>query len=650
MQPTPKMSEKSEILKEIYDLTRKRSSYKGRITIFIGYLKSFDSSSSKDIGELVLRLSKLDSLYAQYDEIQTRLECLSEDFEQQLVEREEFESRYYKTLSQAQEILANYKKSQVPLPTDYSRSGKQISVKLPTIQIPKFSGSLNNWLEFRDTFTSLIHDNDEIDDVNKFHYLRTSLEGAAAVVISSIEFSASNYSIAWKLLCDRFDNKQLLIQHHVASLFNIQPITRESASNLKFIMDQFNKNIRALNSLGEPTKYWDTLLIHIMTHKLDSKTHREWEEHKGRLDIEKRVELQHFIEFMRIRTNLLDTIEFSRQIHQTGTTPNDKYSKVKALVTMGNKPSSYIRKDLCPKCSGEHQLNTCPEFLSLSNDARLQLLPTFKVCFNCFAKTHFANNCRKQGCRICKRKHSVLVHVTNKQKATVHGEHTDDVSVTPATDQNNLTLSASVSSATVDVNRRCGDVILSTALVKLYDSNNREHIGRAVLDSGSTSSLLSDKMFRLLNLPYNNIDLSVQGINNATTNINKMCNLRLQSLDDTFIRNVNCFVLPSLTDNVPSRTVNISHLKIPTNVCLADPHFYRPASVDLILGADIFWDVVGSQRINLGNHMPILCETKLGWIVSGPISNRFITSYPPKLIQCNYVSDTSTGDISNEEI
>ncbi|WP_431111720.1 DUF1759 domain-containing protein, partial [Winogradskyella poriferorum] len=69
-------------------------------------------------------------------------------------------------------------------------------VKLPTIQLPKFNGCYSNWLGFHDTFTSLIHCNNEIEQINKFHYLRAPLEGAAAIIIHAIEFSANKYDIA----------------------------------------------------------------------------------------------------------------------------------------------------------------------------------------------------------------------------------------------------------------------------------------------------------------------------------------------------------------------------------------------------------------------------------------------------------------------
>ncbi|KAG7297753.1 hypothetical protein JYU34_018477 [Plutella xylostella] len=40
------------------------------------------------------------------------------------------------------------------------------------------------------------------------------------------------------------------------------------------------KNLRALNTLGEPTDSWDTLIIYMVVSKLDAVTEREWEQHK----------------------------------------------------------------------------------------------------------------------------------------------------------------------------------------------------------------------------------------------------------------------------------------------------------------------------------------------------------------------------------
>ncbi|XP_047032323.1 uncharacterized protein LOC124639132 [Helicoverpa zea] len=266
---------------------RKRASCKGRLTAFTNYVNELDESlDASQVCELQLRLGKMESLFSQFDEVQSKLECLADDVNSQLPERNEFESKYYKIFAKAQDLLTRNLKptKNEPLESDYSsaQTRNRRLVKLPTIQLPKFSGSYEKWLEFHDTFSSLIHCNDDIDDVNKFHYLKACLEGSAAVVIQSIEFSANNYSVAWKILCDRYDNKRVLINNHVAALFNLETVKKESSVALKRVIDSVNKNLRSLESLGEPTDHWDTLLIHMVSTKLDAKTFREWEEFKGR--------------------------------------------------------------------------------------------------------------------------------------------------------------------------------------------------------------------------------------------------------------------------------------------------------------------------------------------------------------------------------
>lgn len=415
------------------ELISKRGSYKGRLTIFERYLDDLDVSSltSVEVNELRLRIGKIEALYEQFDEVQLIIECSSGNAGTLMTERADFESRYFKLLAKAQDILATNDKKldsnfNSAASEQLSRKGNNNIVRLPTIEIPKFYGDYDNWLCFRDTFTSLIHSNDEIDDINKYHYLRASLEASAAVVIQSVEFSSNNYSMAWKLLCDRFNNKRQLLQNHVSALFNIEPITRESSSHIKRVIDQVNKHLRSLETLGEPVKEWSTLLIHIISHKLDSKTFREWEEFRGGLDKNKTVTFNEFLAFLQNRADLLETLEFSSIPVQ----PQNKHApKVKSMITMhervgnnSNKPPPSTKP--CPRCKDDHCLSNCSQFLALSNAARLQLLPNYKVCFNCFRSGHYANHCKKPGCKICKRKHHTLIHVSDiMPRPTVNSDH-----------------------------------------------------------------------------------------------------------------------------------------------------------------------------------------------------------------------------------
>lgn len=93
--------------------------------------------------------------------------------------------------------------------------------------------------------------------------------GAAVLLIASIEFSGANYQTAWALICDRFNNNRMLIQNHDKTLFNFDKIRVESSASLSGLNDGVSKHLRALKTLNEPTDSWETLIIYLITTKLD---------------------------------------------------------------------------------------------------------------------------------------------------------------------------------------------------------------------------------------------------------------------------------------------------------------------------------------------------------------------------------------------
>lgn len=77
---------------------------------------------------------------------------------------------------------------------------------------------------FRDTFTSLVHDNSQLSLIQKFHYLLSAVSGSAAATVKSVPLTDANYPIVWQSLNDRFDNKRVLLSAHMDALFRISPI------------------------------------------------------------------------------------------------------------------------------------------------------------------------------------------------------------------------------------------------------------------------------------------------------------------------------------------------------------------------------------------------------------------------------------------
>jgi hypothetical protein len=144
-------------------------------------------------------------------------------------------------------------------------------------------------------FDSLIHKRQELQPIEKYHYPKLSLEGEAAQVINSLEFTASAYDSAWDLLCNRYNNERLLVDNHVNALFNMESIQVESSVKIRNLMDTVAKHLRALKSLNQPTDTWDTLIIHIVKTKLDAVTVREWEEYKINIEIPNLEALKQFL-------------------------------------------------------------------------------------------------------------------------------------------------------------------------------------------------------------------------------------------------------------------------------------------------------------------------------------------------------------------
>ncbi|XP_028042685.1 uncharacterized protein LOC114252404, partial [Bombyx mandarina] len=276
------------------ELILRRSSIKGQITKFKNYLALFESSplSSIEVAELSVRLNRFENLSTKFDSLQSDIEVLNHDsLEREIDERDGIERDIISCIATANSLISETniqlearRKSVAPPEPQCHHHHDDPGVKLPQIQISRFDGAYFRWLEFRDTFETLVHNNSRISDIHKFHYLISYLEGDAARIISKLEVSSSNYRDAWSLLCERYNNKRLLINYHLSALINVQPIARESERSLRFLVDHVTKNLRALSSLELPTDKWDILLIFLLSSKLDNVTLIKWEELRNTFD------------------------------------------------------------------------------------------------------------------------------------------------------------------------------------------------------------------------------------------------------------------------------------------------------------------------------------------------------------------------------
>ncbi|XP_062538824.1 uncharacterized protein LOC134207123 [Armigeres subalbatus] len=84
----------------------------------------------------------------------------------------------------------------------------------------------------------------------------------------------------------------------------------------------------------------------------------------------------------------------------------------------------------------------------------------------------------------------------------------------------------------------------------------------------------------------------------------------------TFLKN-HCAVLQSVepnkatSDKQKKPKISVSHPTIAT-----DPHFYQSSSIDMIIGAEYYLDLLQEGRFRLSEEGPTFQNTVFGWIVS----------------------------------
>ncbi|CAH2093692.1 unnamed protein product [Euphydryas editha] len=63
-----------------------------------------------------------------------------------------------------------------------------------------------------------------------------------------------------------------------------------------------------------------------------------------------------------------------------------------------------------------------------------------------------------------------------------------------------------------------------------------------------------------------------------------------------------CSVLPELTGYLPRSNIDLKHFNIPANIQLADPSFNDSKPVQMLIGSDLFWEIIGSEQKSPASH------------------------------------------------
>ncbi|XP_062541895.1 uncharacterized protein LOC134209889 [Armigeres subalbatus] len=602
--------------------------------------------ASRDARQVCVRLEALERVYGQFVDIRMEIELLLEDAvekgnpqeEEALTVandkvRQEFEDSFYSL--KADLVAFKTVGSNVSVGSTSQQPASQFAkVKLPEIKLPSFSGKIHDWVPYRDSFRSLIHDNPLLSDVDRFTYLRSSLVGDAFQEVSSIELSAANYEVAWKSLESRYENKKLIVKAHLDALFAVESLKKESHGGLNQLIGDFEKNLQMLEKIGEKPSDWSTILAYMVCTRLDLATLRQWETHHNSKEVAKYKDL---MDFLKSHCSVLQSV-----------VPVDTVSSNKQRSSRPAICNTMVKSTVkCWFCNEpRHSVFQCVRFQRMSVSDRIEAANRNKLCRNCLYPGHFARTCEKGTCRQCRQKHHTLLHTeqsrssdppTQSRPPTVNQQHRQPQQrFTPPNQHTQIANTANTQDSHTASHRTrhhkpntCSppitptqNIVLSTALVSIRDRYGRSVLARALLDSCSQHCLMTSSFASKLKLDETPVYLAIQGIGStqiaSTRLVTAVVSPRSVNIS-SFAEEMQFHVLPKLTVSLPTASFSVTTWNLPDSALLADPRFFETGPIDLIIGAEYYMELLKEERRKATDDSPTVQDTVFGWIISGRV-------------------------------
>ncbi|XP_057660737.1 uncharacterized protein LOC130896573 [Diorhabda carinulata] len=476
-------------------------------------------------------------------------------------------------------------------------SNHNSGTRLPEIKIKKFSGNHTEWESFYNLFKTSVLENPQLkSDAEKLYYLKSYLESDALHIVDVLQVNDRNLQVAINLLRETYENKTKIVHVYFSELLNIPQLSKHNPTELSKFATICRRNWTLLQNLELDHKVLlEALITYLYQQKLDHGFKKEFEKCRNRDTL---PTVDEFLQFLKEEIEILDNATCKTSQSQTSQNSfSHKRSQSKVAFHSQSQPkfnknsnnqSSHLKNnsikqnqnmDGCVMCSDTaHKIYTCETFLSLPITKR-----------NEFAKTK----------TLCDRP-------STSQSIQENQARPNSSSLSALSIKNNL-------------------VLLATAQATIYNRQNQPVRVRILLDNGSQNSFISKKLVQKLNYtPYKKI-LNISGISETSTLSNEMLDIVLHSnVDPSKNFEISCAVLEKITTTIPQVKVNVDHITIPSRIVnkLADKTFATPGKIDLLIGADVYYELLTYGLIKLGDGLPTLFNTHLGYVISGRLNSQ----------------------------
>ncbi|XP_050338255.1 uncharacterized protein LOC126764636 [Bactrocera neohumeralis] len=571
-----------------------------RLVDYVVEYESEFSAASKDISKnaLVMQQDELREMWckakAAHDDLNSKGDMSAKDYA--LIKKKfklggQCYIRCMGAMKDMSEILSTPKDTEKSAEVDNNHS-------LPPCDTDVFKGDYLSWPTFRDMFTAVYIKSKRLSPVEKLYHLNKKTQGEAKVIVSKCPLTNDGFAMAWKGLTDMYENERILVETQVDILLDLPSIDKECSSSIKWLQREINSCISCLTANKVDIGNWDPIIIRICSKRLPQATLALWEQSvKNKTKTSKWEELDNFLTD---RYRDLEAIErakkSSNSVKPVSAPTQNKYNNNSHQNRLGAFQVS-VEKSTCLMCkSADHKLRSCPMFLNMAPADRIKFAKRNNRCINCLGFGHLVSQCTSAfNCSTCHARHHTLLHVRTVQPSSQRGSSTpsDEIPSTSRQAQQKRNFNESKGKPTTQVQSCFANsdkgVLLGTAQISINYSGVT-YAARALIDSGSECSFITERLKRRINLPVRKINAQVSGINNTVSaQVKESCCVELRSPIDPLISiTTNMMVLPKLTGNLPTCHISALTRQAFPDLTLADKRFFVNEPVDVILGGDVY--------------------------------------------------------------
>ncbi|XP_011874859.1 PREDICTED: uncharacterized protein LOC105565880, partial [Vollenhovia emeryi] len=164
-------------------------------------------------------------------------------------------------------------------------------------------------------------------------------------------------------------------------------------------------------------------------------------------------------------------------------------------------------------------------------------------------------------------------------------------------------------------------VLLATARVRVEGDSGRCVVARALIDQGSEATFISEGLAQTLRTRRIRRPVSISAVGGAQVGtVRHAAQITVSPVataNPSF--STTALILPSLTSYAPRRVSTMSAFSHLSDLPWADPHPTCSDPIQVIIGADLYSDLILSGIRKGNSGQPIAQNSVFGWIISGPL-------------------------------